>query len=111
MIEEKTQNIRNNLWIFRVRRKMSRPDFVRGIMRVSDYREIEYGHYVLDDAVLAKFIEKYKFTYEDLIAPPNYDALLDHPTRKLIEYHHVVLRQQQRKHLRLFLRGFMPKTY
>ena len=44
MNETQANNIRHNLWIFRLRRKIPRHVFVRDIMSVQAYREIEYGH-------------------------------------------------------------------
>ena len=44
MNETQANNIRHNLWIFRLRRNIPRHVFVRDIMSVQAYREIEYGH-------------------------------------------------------------------
>ena len=111
MNETQANNIRHNLWIFRLRRKIPRHVFVRDIMSVQAYREIEYGHEAISPDMLKKFIEKYDLKRKHLTTAPDFASLLDHPTRKLIEYQRVAMSSTQGKHLMHFLRDFLPRTY
>lgn len=109
MTEEEAENIRQNLWIFRIRRSLSRRAFVEDIMSEKNYREIEYGHIPIDHTSLNLLLEKHRIKRDSLFSPPNYASLLDHPTRKLIEYSRIHLTVRQRNLLNLFLRSIHQK--
>ena len=109
MTEEEAENIRQNLWIFRIRRRISRRAFTSGIMTEKNYREIEYDHIPIDHTSLNLLLQKHAIKKENLLLPPNYASLLDHPTRKLIEYSRIHLTVRQRNLLNLFLRNNRKK--
>ena len=109
MTEEEAENIRQNLWVFRIRRRIPRRAFTSGIMTEKTYREIEYGHAPIDATSLDRLLQKHGLKRENLLLPPNYASLLDHPTRKLIEYSRLHLTARQRNLLNLFLRNNREK--
>lgn len=109
--DQEAENIRRNLWIFRLRRAIRRNVFASGVLHPGDYREIEYGHTPVTNDALAKLCDKYGLIEAELRAPPNYALLLDLPTCKLIEYSRVALTPRQRKSLIFMLRDFLPKRY
>ena len=109
MTEEEAENIRQNLWIFRIRRRIPRHAYIEDIMTEKNYREIEYGHIPIDGASLDMLMQKHAMKEENLLLPPNYASLLDHPTRKLIEYSRIHLTVRQRNLLNLFLRNNRKK--
>ena len=78
-------------------------------MTEKTYREIEYGHVPIDAASLDMLLQKHGSKKENLLLPPNYASLLDHPTRKLIEYSRIHLTVRQRNLLNLFLRNNREK--
>lgn len=91
--------------------KNSAPCFCARNYERQAYREIEYGHEAISPDMLKKFIEKYDLKRKHLTTAPDFASLLDHPTRKLIEYQRVAMSSTQRKHLMHFLRDFLPRTY
>ena len=109
MTEEEAENIRQNLWVFRIRRCISRRALTSGIMTEKTYRESEYGHVPIDAASLDMLLQKHGLKKENLLLPPNYASLLDHSTRKLIEYSRIHLTVLQRNLLNLFLRNNREK--
>lgn len=109
--DREAENIRRNLWIFRLRRAIRRNVFANGILLPGDYRDIEYGHRPITNEALAALCEKYGLAEVDLRAPPDYALLLDLPTSKLIEYARIALTPKQRKMLIFILRDFLPKRY
>lgn len=109
MTEEEIENIRQNLWIFRIRRSLSRRIFVESVMTEKEYRQVEYGHLPMNADKLDLLLQKHAIKKENLLLPPNYASLLDHPTRKLIEYSRIHLTVRQRNLLNLFLRNNREK--
>ena len=53
--------------------------------------------------------EHYKIDPDSLTRPPDYAALLDAPTRRLIDYSYTALTRRQRGQFASFLNGFMKK--
>ena len=76
------ENIRENLWLYRVYNVLSRYEMADGITKPGQYRSYEYGFQPVPDKHLAAFADKLGVSIEALAAPPDYSAVLNWQMRK-----------------------------
>ena len=81
------ENIRENIWLYRVYNGLSRYQMAEGITKPGQYRSYEYGFQPVPDQHLTAFADKLGEGITALAAPPDYSALLNWQMRKIMEYY------------------------
>ena len=101
--------IRENLWIFRLKRGLWPALFARPFLSEDDYLDIETGKKPICEREMRALAEHYKIDPDSLSQPPDYALLLDMPTRQLVDYSYTALTRRLRGQFASFLNGFMVK--
>ncbi|NCG10224.1 MAG: hypothetical protein GWP33_03880 [Alphaproteobacteria bacterium] len=81
------ENIRENLWVYRVYNGLSRYEMADGITKPGQYRSYEYGFQPVPDKHLAAFADTLGVSIDALAAPPDFSAVLNWQMRKMMEYY------------------------
>jgi hypothetical protein len=101
--------IRENLWIFRLKRGLWPALFVHPLLTEDEYLDIESGKKPICEREMRALAEQYKIAPHSLAEPPDYRLLLDAPTRRLIDYSYTALTRRRRMQFASFLNSFMVK--
>ena len=108
-LDPESENIRENFWIFRLKRGLWPALFAHPFLSEDDYLDIEIGKKPICEKQMRALAEHYKIDPDSLTRPPDYSLLLDAPTRRLIDYSYTALSRRQRVQFASFLDGFMVK--
>ena len=105
-LDPEAENIRENLWIFRLKRGLWPALFAHPFLSEVDYLDIETGKKPICEREMRALAEHYKIDPDSLTRPPNYSLLLDARTRRLIDHNYTALSCRRRAQLASFLNGF-----
>ena len=108
-LDAEAENIRENLWIFRLKRGLWPALFAHPFLSEDDYLDIETGKKPICEREMRGLAEHYKIDPDSLSRPPDYALLLDTPTRQLVDYSYTAFTRRQRGQFASFLNGFMVK--
>ena len=108
-LDAEAENIRENLWIFCLKRGLWPALFAPPSLSEADYLDIETGKKPICEREMRALAEHYKINPDSLSWPPDYSLLLDAPTRQLVDYSYTALTRRQCGQLASFLNGFMVK--
>ena len=110
MTDEEAGYLAENLWLYRVRRRMSRDALAAKIVSPQIYRDYEYGTDIPSDDDVKKFAERLQTTTEALTKPPDYKWLLkNYRVRKVLEPFCLLKHKKQRHAVLELLRGLQAR--
>ena len=111
MTDEEAGHLAGNLWLYRVRRRMSREALCAKILpskayRDKAYRDYEYGTAIPTHEEVAQFAERLQTTPEALMQRPDYQWLMrNYRVRKVLEYFNLLTNGKHRKAILDILHG------
>ena len=106
MTNEEAGYLAENLWLYRVRRRMSRQALAIKIVSPMTYRDYEYGTAIPSHEEVALFAERLQTTPEALMQKPDYQWLLrNYRIRKVLEHFNLLQNRKHRKAVLDILRG------
>ena len=106
MTDEEAGHLAENLWLYRVRRRMSRQALCAKNLPSKAYRDYEYGTAIPTHEEVAQFAERLQTTLEALMQRPDYQWLmLNYRVRKVLEYFTLLTDGKHRKAILNILRG------
>ena len=106
MTDEEAGYLAENLWLYRVRRRMSRKALAANIMLPQTYRDYEYGTNIPSHEEVALFAARLQTTSEALTQAPDYKWLMgNYRVRKVLEFYCLLKSQKQRRAVIEILRG------
>ena len=105
MTDEEAGHLAENLWIYRVRRRMPRVALAANIVSFDTYRDYEYGTNVPSHEEIAAFAKRLQTEPEALMQPPDYKWLMkNYRARKVLELFCLLTRKKRHAVLEI-LRG------
>ena len=106
MTDEEAGHLAENLWLYRVRRRMSREALCAKILPTKAYRDYEYGTAIPTHEEVAQFAKRLQTTPEALMQRPDYQWLMrNYRVRKVLEYFNLLTNGKHRKAVLDILRG------
>ena len=106
MTDEEAGHLAENLWLYRVRRRMSREALSAKILPSKAYRDYKYGTAIPTHEEVAQFAERLQTTPEVLMRQPDYQWLMpNYRVRKVLEYFTLLTDGKHRKAILDILRG------
>jgi len=106
MTDEEAGYLTENLWLYRVRRRMSRQALASKIVPPMTYRDYEYGTAIPSHEEVALFAERLQTRPEALMRKPDYQWLLrNYRIRKVLEHFNLLQNRKHRKAVLSILRG------
>ncbi|MGI9438964.1 MAG: hypothetical protein ACR2OK_04600 [Parvibaculales bacterium] len=110
MTDEEAGYLAENLWLYRVRRRISREALAANIMPIVAYRDYEYGTAIPSHEEVIQFAKRLQTTPEALMQKPDYQWLLkNYRVRKVLEYFNLLRNRKHRKAVLDILRGLQTK--
>lgn len=106
MTDEEAGYLAENLWLYRVRRRMTQIALAEGVTEFYTYRDYEYGTAIPRHEQVALFAKRLQTTPEALMQKPDYQWLVrNYRVRKVLEYFNLLQSRRQRKAVLDILRG------
>ncbi len=110
MTDEEAGNLAENLWLYRVRRRMSRDTLAAKIVPFQTYRDYEYGTDIPKIDEVTKFAKRLQTRPEALMQPPDYQWLMkNYRVRKVLELFCLLQNKKQRGAVLEVLRGLQSR--
>ena len=110
MTDEEAGYLAENLWLYRVRRRMSRHALAARIVDFQKYRDYEYGTAIPKHDELEAFAKRLQTDAKALLQPPNYKWLLkNHQVRKILG-NYCLLQEKHRQAVITVTRAMQQKN-
>lgn len=108
LTEKEAGHLADNLWLYRLRYRITREAMAKGICAFADYRDYEYGTLVPPPERLAQFAERLHVSVAALTDPPDYARLLkNYRIRKVTELYCLLPKKRQRNAIINLLRDLV----
>lgn len=86
MTDEEAGHLAENLWLYRVRRRISRQTLTARLIKPETYRDYEYGAAIPSHDEVEVLARRLRTTPEALLQPPDFKWLLKNQrVRKMLE--------------------------
>ena len=106
MTDEEAGHLAENLWLYRVRRRMSREALCAKLVPIFIYRDYEYGTAIPSHEEVTQFAKRLQTTPDALTQKPDYQWLMrNYRVRKVLEYFNLLKDRKHRKAVLDILRG------
>ncbi|MCH1542034.1 MAG: helix-turn-helix transcriptional regulator [Alphaproteobacteria bacterium] len=110
MTDEEAGYVAENLWLYRVRRRLSRDALSAKIVPPQTYRDYEYGTDIPSHAEVAQFAKRLQTTPSALTQQPDYKWLIkNYRVRKVLELFCLLQNKKQRHAVLELLRGLQTR--
>lgn len=110
MTDEEAGYLAENLWLYRVRRRMPREAMAANIVAFQTYRDYEYGTAIPGHDEVTQFAKRLQTTPEALMQSPDYKWLLkNYRVRKILELFCLLQHKKQRHAVLELLRGLQAR--
>jgi hypothetical protein len=111
MTDEEAGYLAENLWLYRVRRRMSRQALCAKITLIQTYRDYEYGTDIPSDDEVNAFARRLQTTPQALKQKPDYHWLVkNYRTRKVLELYCLLQSKKLRRAVLEMLRGLQKPS-
>jgi hypothetical protein len=110
MTDEEAGYLAENLWLYRVRRRMSRDALAAKIVSPQIYRDYEYGTDIPSHDEVKKFAQRLQTDPQALMQQPDYKWLMtNYRVRKILELFCLLQNKKQRGAVLELLRGLQAR--
>lgn len=110
MTDEEAGYLAENLWLYRVRRRMPRHILPIKIVPFQTYRDYEYGTNIPTHEEVAQFAKRLQTTPEALMQQPDYKWLMkNYRARKVLEFYCLLQDKKHRHAVLEILRGLQSR--
>lgn len=110
MTDEEAGYLAENLWLYRVRRRMPREALGAKIVPFQTYRDYEYGTNIPTHAEVVQFAGRLQTSPDALMQPPDYKWLMkNYRVRKVLEFYCLLEDKKQRRAVLELLRGLQAQ--
>lgn len=110
MTDEEAGHLAENLWIYRVRRRMPRNALAAKIVSLETYRGYEYGTNIPTHEEVAAFAKRLQTKSAALMQPPDYQWLMkNYRVRKVLELFCLLTGKKHRRAVLEILRAMQSR--